>query len=98
MYDVADLYKTETTIPAAFEAVAKYKLKAESYVREICREKFVEARLLQRIIADVDEILKLKKASDEAAPVGDLWDDQQGAVAGGQSYGEDSPQEDQLPW
>lgn len=92
VYDVADLYKTKTTIPAAFDAVAKYNLKAESYVREICREKFVEARLLQKIVGDVDEILQLKKVSDEAAPVGDLWDNQQGTVAGGQSYGEE------LPW
>jgi len=98
VYDVADLYKTKTTIPAAFEAVAKYNLKAESYVRQICREKFATARLLQRIVGDVDDLLQLKKVSDEAAPVGDLWDDQEGTVAGGQSYGENVATVEQVPW
>ncbi|MFQ3583475.1 MAG: type I-E CRISPR-associated endonuclease Cas1e [Cyanobacteriota bacterium] len=89
VYDVADLYKTETTIPAAFEAASESPMNVESRTRQLCREKFIEQRLMQRIVEDVDTILGLKNIKEEADPVGRLWDDKRGSVDGGQSYGED---------
>jgi CRISPR-associated protein Cas1 len=89
VYDVADLYKTETTIPAAFEAASESPMNVESRTRQLCREKFLEQRLMQKIVGDVDTILGLKTVKEEAEPVGHLWDDKQGSVEGGQAYGED---------
>lgn len=88
VYDIADLYKTETTIPAAFEAAAELGLDVESRARQLCREKFVEQRLMQKMIGDVDSILGLKSIKDEADPVGHLWDNKGGSVEGGRSYGD----------
>jgi CRISPR-associated protein Cas1 len=89
VYDVADLYKTETTIPITFHVVAEGIDDLESRVRAACRDYFRAARLLQRIVPDLDRALGPADArtdddfdADEAAP-GPLWDDQKGEVAGG---------------
>jgi CRISPR-associated protein Cas1 len=90
VYDVADLYKTEITVPVAFRAAAEAQGQLERQVRITCRDRFVSTRLLERIIPDIQSALMLSKASvsdsefdlDAAAP-GLLWDDLQGAVEGG---------------
>lgn len=80
VYDIADLYKTEITIPTAFEITAKYPGKPEPYVRQACRERFREAKLLQRILPDIDALLQVHPEppgadaldSDSALPT-ELW-------------------------
>lgn len=59
VYDVADLYKTEVTIPIAFQTVAESKRKIEERVRQACRERFREIKLLDRILNDIDTILQV---------------------------------------
>jgi CRISP-associated protein Cas1 len=88
-YDVADLYKAETTIPAAFEAVAGCTMDLDALVRRTCREKFVEIRLMQRLVADVDQLLLYGTPDDEAEPVCFLWDDQLQWVEGGKNWGDE---------
>nr|WP_238538567.1 type I-E CRISPR-associated endonuclease Cas1e [Nitrolancea hollandica] len=57
VYDIADLYKADLTIPAAFRAAADGAADLESRVRRVCRDAFREGRLLQRIVADIDRAL-----------------------------------------
>lgn len=94
VYDVADLYKTEITIPAAFRAAAEEKDGLERRVRISCRDLFVSARLLERIIPDIQKALMVPKKGtaddgrfdqDAAAP-GSLWDPEMGEVKGGCAY------------
>lgn len=94
VYDVADLYKTEITIPAAFRAAAEGKDGLERRVRLFCRDLFVSTRLLERIIPDIQKTLMLPKKGtpcdgsfdqDAAAP-GSLWDPVTGEVEGGCAY------------
>ncbi len=59
VYDVADFYKTEITIPTAFATVAASADRVDSRVRAACRERFKQARLLERILPDIDEVLGL---------------------------------------
>lgn len=66
VYDIADLYKTEITIPLAFETVAISTDHIDTRVRTACRERFRQARLLERILPDIDEVLDLKHIEDEA--------------------------------
>jgi len=81
VYDIADLYKAEITIPVAFETTAKYPGKPEPYTRMACREKFREKRLLERILPDIDELLQISAEppeldeldSDPSVPT-DLWE------------------------
>jgi len=92
VYDVADLYKTEITIPAAFHAAAEGNDKIERRVRLSCRATFAIKRLLDRIVPDIQSALGIRAAGesgqaekfdrDLAAP-GSLWDPVSGDVAGG---------------
>ncbi|NCJ05363.1 type I-E CRISPR-associated endonuclease Cas1 [Synechococcales cyanobacterium C] len=91
IYDVADLYKAETTVPASFEAVAEAEENAKPQVRQKCREKFTQYRLMRRIIQDVDSVLGYAEGDDlEVPPVSYLWDDQVAWVEGGQDWVEES--------
>ncbi len=92
VYDVADLYKAEVTIPVAFRAAAEEKNGLERLVRVTCRDQFVATRILERMIPDVQTVLMLPKRGstgdsgpfdqDAAAP-GSLWDPVDGEVEGG---------------
>lgn len=59
VYDVADLYKVQLTVPVAFSVVAEGITPLESQVRKRCRDAFTNLRLLQRVVADIDRLLKL---------------------------------------
>ena len=61
VYDVADLYKTELTIPTAFMVVSESNERVESRVRETCREVFRQAKLMQRILPDIDSLLDVSR-------------------------------------
>jgi len=82
VYDVADLYKAEITIPLAFKLVSESKEKVEARTRAACREKFRETKLLERILPDIDTLLHIDPQetylvdydNDPALP-GPLWDD-----------------------
>ena len=64
VYDVADLYKTQLTVPLAFRLVAEGKEKVETRIRHACRDLFYKEHLLGRIVTDIDKLLNLTKAMD----------------------------------
>jgi CRISPR-associated protein Cas1 len=82
VYDIADLYKAEITIPLAFQIVAESDQQVDGRMRSACRQKFKEARLLERLIPDIDDLLGVE--ADFVPPEGDpdveaglpapLWD------------------------
>ena len=57
VYDVADIYKFETVVPAAFQVAATNPPLADQAVRYACRDLFRKTRILDRIIPDIEEIL-----------------------------------------
>ena len=73
VYDVADLYKAEFSLPAAFKAVARGDASVEKRTRELCRQKFKEGKLLQRILPDIDSLLDISNNIPES--VGDIDED-----------------------
>ncbi len=75
VYDVADLYKVDITVPLAFQAVSETPINPEKEVRRLCRERFREARLLDRILPDIDFLLQVEGKEDEP-----------GAAEGGPDY------------
>lgn len=74
VYDIADLYKTEITIPLAFETVAASGEEVETRVRLACRDRFREQRLLQRILPDIDTLLQM--------PAGETADERRSDATG----------------
>lgn len=49
-YDVADLVKAETSIPAAFDAVADGSDEPERAVRSLLRERFFQQRTIEKLV------------------------------------------------
>lgn len=79
VYDIADLYKFETVVPAAFAIAARIAKgrggeggPPERQVRIGCREMFRKSGLLEQIIPDIDGILRAgglaPPEQDEIAP------------------------------
>jgi len=58
VYDIADLYKTDITIPCAFETVGEGSAYIEKRVRSAMREKIKESKLMSRILPDIHNLLK----------------------------------------
>ena len=88
VYDIADLYKTETSIPAAFEAVQKGGEDISHHLRILFRKYFANARILSRISEDLSVLFaeKVGENKENAACPGELWDGVQ-SVSGGKNYG-----------
>lgn len=83
VYDIADLYKTDISIPTAFEVVALSEEDVESRVRQRMRRALKESKLLHRILPDIDTLLSFGDApaadehdydADGALP-SPLWDE-----------------------
>jgi len=90
VYDIADLYKADLTIPAAFAAAAGGNDQLEGRVRRGLRDTFHRSRLLPRIVGDMQALFHLPADPDsdegydaDAAMPGGLWDPTTGFVAGG---------------
>lgn len=69
VYDVADLYKTEVSIPLAFQVAADSSEHVERRARLACRDVFKQTKLIRRILPDIAEVLDarddLGESSDE---------------------------------
>jgi len=57
VYDVADIFKFDTVVPAAFRVAAKHPTNPEMEVRHACRDMFRQTKLLRKIIPSIEEIL-----------------------------------------
>lgn len=68
VYDIADLFKFETVVPAAFEVAAKKPAQPEPAVRHRCRDLFRETRLLRRLIPTIEEVLAAGGLEPPEAP------------------------------
>jgi len=64
VYDVADVFKFDTVVPAAFKVAAKHPKNPEMEVRHACRDMFRQTRLLRKIIPSIEEML----AAGEVVP------------------------------
>ena len=88
VYDVADLYKAETSIPVAFQIAGQKPDDIGSAVRRGMRDAFYDLSLVRRIAADIKALLGCdaeENDSDDGDHVG-LWDARLGEVAAGRMY------------
>jgi len=67
VYDIADLYKTELTIPVAFSVAAQQPVELERAIRMECRKAFHEFKLMERILPDIAEVLGVSNDTGEGA-------------------------------
>ncbi len=93
VYDIADLYKADITIPVAFEIAKESEQEIETRTRHLLRDKFHETRFLSRIIPDIERALDINTDGAEVvfedtqdfAP-GGLWNGGDTFVTGGVNY------------
>lgn len=57
VYDIADIVKFDTVVPAAFKVAARGVTKPDREVRIACRDAFSKTKLLNRLIPMIEEIL-----------------------------------------
>lgn len=72
VYDIADLYKAEITIPVAFWAVSVGTHDLYKRVRLGSREAFKSQKLLSRILPDIDKLLQTVDMPPDNAPDPDV--------------------------
>lgn len=90
LFDVADLYKAQTSIPIAFEVVSEGVADVTGEVRRRMRDAIVEHRLLERISADIKELLVPGEDPDLSASGLVLWSGQAGGpVEAGKNYADE---------
>ena len=88
VYDIADLYKAEITIPLAFELAATVdKEEIASAMRRRTRDAMVQYHLMERIVRDIRTLFARETERAEFDDMVYLWDDKQGQVENGRSYG-----------
>lgn len=90
VYDIADLYKAETSIPTAFDVAAEEYADIGSVTRRTMRDRMHEGHVLERSVRDIRRLLTgYDDATAEqgwSADVVALWDGGDRAVAGGVNY------------
>ena len=86
VYDMADLYKAEVTIPLAFDVVAEGSLYVAGDTRRRVRDALRSGDILARCVKDIKRLLLPSDNLDFDVDIVRLWDDRQGALAGGVDY------------
>lgn len=88
--DIADLYKTEVAIPAAFDAAAEGPEDVAARTRRAVRDRVNKGRLLERCVQDIKDLLGYDGTRDTSeGPDGDrvtLQSDHDVHVEGGRNY------------
>jgi CRISPR-associated protein Cas1 len=91
VYDIADLYKAEITIPIAFQtAAANTPDEIGSVTRRAVRDAIANGKILGRAAGDIRTLLQKPAPEDDlAADIVHLWDEKLGYVKNAISYGKE---------
>ncbi len=89
VYDIADLYKAEVTIPAAFISAKYPGSDMSAVVRKNLRKYLQQVHVLKRIPEDIEWIFQLPGSEHRTvSDIGNIWDPD-GELAGGINHHED---------
>jgi CRISP-associated protein Cas1 len=86
VYDIADLYKADITIPIAFEVASEEPEDLPSTVRHRVRDAMVEHHLLEKMVHDIRVLLLNEEEQKELEETVYLWDNLSGTVSNGINY------------
>jgi CRISPR-associated protein Cas1 len=93
VYDIADLYKAELTIPAAFDVAASESTDIAADTRRAVRDRIHDGSLLPRCVRDIRTLLLVPQPTSPGDNDGwlepetvKLWDDTGLELAGGRNY------------
>ena len=90
VYDIADLYKAETSIPVAFKTVALTPKDVGAATRRNMRDSFFDEKIIRKMVQGIKALLGVSHEDDSLPDGGHvaLWDEALGEVPSGRSYSE----------
>ncbi|WP_416335195.1 type I-E CRISPR-associated endonuclease Cas1e [Anaerococcus sp. DFU013_CI05] len=90
VYDIADLYKAEITIPISFKVASLISENddIETITRKSIRDLIQKEKLMERIVKDVQYLLEIPKEEKIVIDQIHLWDDKEEYVDYGINYSE----------
>ena len=86
VYDIADLYKADVTIPIAFDVVAEDMSDIAVTTRRRVRDRIFELKVIERSVRDIHKLFEIDEGEDLQVNVVSLWDYQREAIAGGMNH------------
>ena len=88
VYDVADLYKAEITVPVAFQVASEYEsgMDVGRISRQKVRDVFVGGKVFARIIHDIQTLIGIKEDEQVITEPLSLWDNKEGNIKYGINY------------
>lgn len=88
VYDIADLYKAQISIPAAFDVIAEGDNEVGARSRRKVRDLLFDQKVIQRAVFDIKNLLGADEVSEEelSTNVLTLWDIREGAIDARQNY------------
>jgi|SRR3712207_982993 len=88
VYDIADLYKADLTIPIAFDVAANHEKEDDigRITRLKLRDAFVDGKIMARIVKDLQYLLEIGEEESFYMDSINLWDDKEEHVRYGISY------------
>jgi CRISPR-associated protein Cas1 len=99
VYDIADLYKADLTIPIAFAVAAQDNASGEigANARRAVRDAISDGRIMERAVRDIRGLLLGNDADkEEQANILHLWDEKNGFVKNAVAYGKDLDEPERL--
>ena len=90
VYDIADLYKVEYTIPLAFEIASEVTPEDNigRIARQRMRDKCVDGKIMKHIVRDVQFLMDVPEDEELFIDIINLWDDREKLVQHGVNYSE----------
>ncbi len=92
VYDIADLYKADMTIPISFDVIASGAVDVSGETRRRVRDAMRTSTVLERCVRDVKRLLLPDEGPDLDVEVLRLWDEAGTSVLAGQNYAESEAQ------
>lgn len=87
VFDIADLYKMELVAPLAFKMAKENPPNIELASRTVMRKEMHQAKLIKRIVTDIQELLQSKETDIKEEKVM-LWDPELGEVPANMNWAE----------
>ena len=91
VYDIADLYKAEYTIPLSFQIAAEYGDTEDvgRVARQKLRDKIAEGKLMPQIVKDIQYLMEIEAEEQIEIESMSLWDEKAEKVEYGVNYSEE---------
>jgi CRISPR-associated protein Cas1 len=94
VYDVADLYKTDVTVPVAFQVCSTSSCDIPRRTRRACRDSFQRRQILKVIVPDIEFALGLRSSrttghGNEPDTACGIWDPELGLISEGRNWADE---------